>query len=203
MVPSSGMVIWCVASTSSRNASNSLSARSISSTSSTHGLSRNARSTGRATSRRLGRAQVQDRAREVPVVERLGRVDPFEALQPDQRQGQGLCQRLGQRGLARARLALQQQRPVESKGEVGNSGQPLVAEVAGGGQPVPEVCWGGDGGCHVLIIPNAVGRGPPTGWRGPPTGSRGDVDVGPGREVAALDEPRRVRGEVVAGAAIA
>ena len=62
--------------------------------------------------RRLEGAQVQDLAREVPVVERLGGVDALVALQPHQRQLQRLGQRLGERGLARAGLALEQQRPL-------------------------------------------------------------------------------------------
>ena len=103
-MPSSGIVTWYVESTSSRNASNSSSARSTSSTSSTAGLCWSAGSTGRASRKRasyrlfsasstsvaaagrLERAQVQDLAREVPVVERLGGVDALVALQPDQRQ---------------------------------------------------------------------------------------------------------------------
>ena len=59
-----------------------------------------------AAARRLERAQVQDLAREVPVVERLGGVDALVALQPDQRQVERLGDRLGQRGLAGAGLAL-------------------------------------------------------------------------------------------------
>ena len=52
IVPSSGMLTWFVERTSSRNASNSSSARSTSSTRSTAGLSRSARSTGRASRKR-------------------------------------------------------------------------------------------------------------------------------------------------------
>ena len=59
--------------------------------------------------------QVQDLAGEVPVVERLGGVDALVALQPDQRQVQRLGERLGQGGLAGARLALQEQRPAEAR----------------------------------------------------------------------------------------
>ena len=103
------MVTCQVESTSSRNASNSSSARSTSSTRRTAGDSRSARRTGRASRKRssnswsstaatscpvarhgLDGAQVQDLAREVPVVEGLGRVDALVALEPDQRQVQRL-----------------------------------------------------------------------------------------------------------------
>ena len=148
-VPSSGMLTCQVDSTSSRNASNSSSARSTSSTSSTAGLCWSAASTGRASRNRssyrlfsasstsapaaggLERAQVQDLAREVPVVERLGGVDALVALQPDQRQVERLGERLGQRGLAGAGLALEQQRPLHPQRQVGDRRQLVVGEVAG------------------------------------------------------------------------
>ena len=95
------MVTALSASTSSRNASNSSSARSISSISSTDGVVSSACRIGPGdeeapvVERRLERvavvgavargAQVQDLAREVPVVERLAGVDALVALQPDQR----------------------------------------------------------------------------------------------------------------------
>ena len=100
------MVTACSVSTSSRNASNSSSARSTSSTSSTLGAGlqrpqdrpgqqeprrRRARPRSRSrpaapgrAGRRLQRAQVQQLAGEVPVVERLRGVDAVVALQPDQ-----------------------------------------------------------------------------------------------------------------------
>ena len=156
IVPYSGIVTWYVDSTSSRNASNSSSARSTSSTSSTAGLCCRAASTGRASrkrssyklfsasvasiapsrsTRRLQRPQVQDLAREVPVVERLGGVDALVALEPDQRQVQRLRERLGERGLAGAGLALQQQRPLHPQREEGDRGEVVVAQVAGRPEP--------------------------------------------------------------------
>ena len=72
---------------------------------------------------------MQDLAREVPVVERLGRVDALVALQPDQRQVERLGDRLGQRGLAGAGLALEQQRPLHPQREERDRGQRLVAQV--------------------------------------------------------------------------
>ena len=101
-VPSSGIVTLDSASSSNRNASKSSSARSSSSISSTAGSGpgwRIARSSGRGTRNsspkssssassvagRLGGADPQQLARVVPLVERLGGVDPLVALQPDQR----------------------------------------------------------------------------------------------------------------------
>ena len=85
---------------------------------------------GRRAAGRLERAQVQDLAREVPVVERLGGVDALVALQPDQRQVERLGDRLGQRGLAGAGLALEQQRPLHPQREEGDGRQRVVAQVA-------------------------------------------------------------------------
>ena len=102
IVPSSGIVTLASASSSSRNASKSSSARSISSISSTAGpragmleraqqrpadqivgteqlLFAERRAAG------LGEPDAQQLARVVPLVERLGRVDPLVALQADQR----------------------------------------------------------------------------------------------------------------------
>ncbi len=84
----------------------------------------------RAAGDRLHRPQVQDLAREVPVVERLRGVDALVALQPHQRQVQGLGDRLGEGGLAGAGLALEEQRPLHRQGEVGDGGQRVVAQVA-------------------------------------------------------------------------
>ena len=95
------------------------------------GSSRPPRRARRAAGDRLERAQVEDLPREVPVVERLGRVDALVALQPDQRQLERLGDRLGERGLAGAGLALEQQRPLHRQREVGDRGQRVVAEVAG------------------------------------------------------------------------
>ena len=102
IVPSSGTVTAKSESTSSRNASNSSSARSSSSIRSTAPRARRgspAAAAARAGSRartarprarsrlelaRLQRARVEQLARVVPLVERLRRVDPLVALEPDQ-----------------------------------------------------------------------------------------------------------------------
>ncbi len=49
----------------------------------------------------------------VPVVDRLGDVDALVALEPNQLAAGGCSQRLGELGLADARLAFEQQRPVQ------------------------------------------------------------------------------------------
>jgi len=84
--------------------------------------------------RRLQRAQVQELSREVPVVEGLGSVDAVVALQPDQVGAQHLGERLRQRGLARARLPLAEQRTVHLHGEERGRGESVVGQVAGGAQ---------------------------------------------------------------------
>ena len=73
---------------------------------------------------------MEDLTREVPVVERLGGVDALVALQADQRQVERLGQSLGQRRLAGAGLALEQQRALHGESQVGDRGQLVVAQVA-------------------------------------------------------------------------
>ncbi len=124
---------------------------------------------------------MQDLAREVPVVERLGGVDALVALQPDQRQLEALRDRLGERGLAGAGLTLEQQRPLHLQREERHRRQRVVGEVAGPAEA------GGDGG----------------GRREAPCrqGYSGRWQVGrrrrrAGGEIAALDELGVVVGEV-------
>src|SRR5699024_5672946 len=57
---------------------------------------------------RLDRAQMQDLASEVPVVQRLGGVDALVALQPDERQAESLGESLRERSLAGAGLAFEE-----------------------------------------------------------------------------------------------
>ena len=182
ILPSSGIVTANSDSTSSRNASNSSSARSISSISSTDlgcaappgsaGRAGTARCTAptrrppdrvrrRAGGDRLDRAQMQDLAREVPVVERLRRVDALVALQPDQLRAPDLGQRRGQRGLADAGLALQQQRPAQGVGQIGRRADPGVGQVAGGGQRHGEGLGGRER--RVRSVRGAAGDGLGTG----------------------------------------
>ena len=152
-MPSSGTVICQSDSTSSRYASNSSSARSISSISSTGGgPSRGsiARSSARLTRKRswyssassasvaapgglaagLGGPQVEQLAGVVPVVDGLGGVDALVALQADQLAAGPAAEHLGHLGLADAGLALEQQRPAQRQRQEHRRGQPLVGEVA-------------------------------------------------------------------------
>ena len=81
--------------------------------------------------RRLGGAQVQQLAAEVPVVERLAGLQALVALQPVERPAGDLGQRVRQRRLADARLALEEQRAVHDQRQVGRRRQPLVGQVPG------------------------------------------------------------------------
>ena len=82
----------------------------------------------------LDGAQVQDLAREVPVVERLRGVEALVALQPDELRAGRLGERAGERGLADAGVALEEQRAAQSQRQVAGRGQPVVGQVAGGRQ---------------------------------------------------------------------
>jgi hypothetical protein len=78
----------------------------------------------------LGGAQREQLARVVPVVERLMDVDALVALQADEPRAGGGGERLGDLGLADARLALDQQGLAELAGEVDGCGLRAVGEVA-------------------------------------------------------------------------
>ncbi len=71
---------------------------------------------GEVVAPRLGQPDPEQLSRVVPLVQRLGGVDPLEALQPDQRRVEQLGQRLGGLRLADPRLALEQQRLRQSYG---------------------------------------------------------------------------------------
>ena len=83
---------------------------------------------------RLDRAQVQDLARKVPVVERLRRVEALVALQPDERRSGRVGQGLRERGLADARVAFQEQRPAQPHRQEAGRGEAVVGQVAGLGE---------------------------------------------------------------------
>jgi hypothetical protein len=73
---------------------------------------------------------VEQLARVVPLVERLGDVDALVALQPDQLTAGDERERSGELGLSRARLTLQEQRPRHrARRETRPSPEPLVSEV--------------------------------------------------------------------------
>ena len=193
-------------STSSRNASNSSSARSTSSTSSTLGVVSSACSSGRATrnaaavqlglQRRrvrlavggLGRAQVQDLPREVPVVQRLGGVDALVALQPDQRGVQDRGDGAGQGGLAHPGVPLEEQGSVQPQREEHRRGQPAVGEVVRTGEP----------GRHPVGIDDPVRQ------QARPVGG-GHAQLGPGRRLQrpAGQDPRQVLAELRVGVEVA
>ena len=173
IVPSSGIVTAASASSSSRNASKSSSARSISSISSTAGrgpgcsqraqqrprdqvLAAEQRVLGqRASSLASASRMRQQLARIVPLVQRLGGVDPVVALQPDQRRVEHRGQRLGGLGLAHPGLPLQQQRLREAEAEEQRGGQPLVDQVVDGGEPLRQRL---DVGREVLAAPWSLRR---------------------------------------------
>ena len=136
---------------------------------------------------------MEDLAGEVPVVEGLARVDPLVALQPDERQVQRLGDRLGERGLAGARLALEEQRPAQREGEVADGRQRVVDEVPGASEAFGQVGGGIHCGLHSPIITPM----------GPLGNGGGYVAVDAAGEVAALDESHVVRREVVARAPVA
>jgi hypothetical protein len=77
----------------------------------------------------LRRAQRQELARVVPVVQRLVEVDALVALQADQARAGRAGQRLGHLRLAHARLALDEQRLAQLAGQEHRGGQGAVGEV--------------------------------------------------------------------------
>ena len=117
---------------------------------------------------------MEDLAGEVPVVERLAGVDALVALQAHQRQLEAGRERLGQRGLARARLALEEERALHAVGEEDDGGELVVGEVAGRAQAGGHV----GGGVHGVRLR-------PARWS--------DVGAGPGIDVDARSRGRRTR----------
>jgi hypothetical protein len=80
----------------------------------------------------LGGVQRPDRqelARIVPLVQRLGGVDPLVALEPDQPASQQLGEDLGHLRLADARLTLEQQRLVQREGEMDRGRESPIRQV--------------------------------------------------------------------------
>ncbi len=90
---------------------------------------------------RLGRPQVQQLPRVVPVVHGLGGVDALVALEADQLAVRPRRQHLGDLGLADAGLALEQQRSLQRQGEEDRGGQSLVGEVPVLGERSVDVGW--------------------------------------------------------------
>ena len=86
----------------------------------------------------LGEPDAQQLARVVPLVQRLGRVDPVVALKADQRRLEDGRERLGRLGLADPGLALEQQRLGQAQAEEHRRREALVDEVVDGGEPLGE-----------------------------------------------------------------
>jgi hypothetical protein len=79
---------------------------------------------------RAARAQLQQLARIVPVVQRVVDVDALVALQPDERRAGRRGECLGELGLPDAGLAFEQQRAAQLQSEVDDGPKTLVDEVA-------------------------------------------------------------------------
>ena len=148
-VPSSGMVTWKSASTSSRNASNASSLRSSSSISSTGapaGSGSSACSSGRLIRKRsentscwmrvavvlasgLGGADRDHLRGVVPLVDRGRDVETLVALQPDQPAAERRRQHLGDLGLADAGLAFEEDRPAHLQRQEQHGRERPVGEI--------------------------------------------------------------------------
>ena len=155
-VPSSGIVTWKSASTSSRNASKASSARSSSSISSTGapaGSGSSACSSGRLIRNRSENTSCSSRSRScvafgfgdadrdhlrgvVPFVDRRGDVEALVALQADEAAAERRGQHLGDLGLADPGLALEEQRPAHLEREKQHGRERPVGEIVGGREQI-------------------------------------------------------------------
>jgi hypothetical protein len=93
--------------------------------------------------RRLGEADLHHLARDVPLVRGLGDVEALVALHAQQHRLQRPRQRLGELGLADARLALEEQRPAQRQRQEDGGAEPAVGEIADVREPADH---GVDGG---------------------------------------------------------
>jgi hypothetical protein len=114
---------------------------------------------------RLRRADGEQLAPVVPVVDRVVEVDPLVALQPDQASAGGARQRPRDLGLAHARLALQQQRLLELGGEVDGRRQAPVGEVALAGQGPRDVGRSGERFGYAAASSSARRQSTRARWR--------------------------------------
>ena len=108
---------------------------------------------------RVGEPDAEQLARVVPLVERLGGVDPLVALQAHERRVEHRRERLRGLRLADAGLALEQQRLRQAHAEEDRRREPLVDEVVDRGEPPRERLDVGDERAHL------VGRSPVTRGR--------------------------------------
>ena len=146
-VPSSGMLTWKSDSSSSRNASNSSSALSISSISRTTVRGDDDRAQQRTLEQVVAREQMlgdlfpaqplmliglqaQELLLIIPFVERARFVETLVTLQPDKFGAEHLGQHLGDLGLARAGRTFDQQRLFEREREKDRGLDALVGDVA-------------------------------------------------------------------------
>ena len=91
---------------------------------------------------RVENAQFEQLARVVPLVQRVADVEPFVALQANQIGAERGGHRGGQRGLADAGLALEEQRPLQAEREKQRNGKAAVRHVVLVGEALLKV---GDG----------------------------------------------------------
>ena len=102
---------------------------------------------------RLGQADLDQLPRVVPLVHRVGDVEPLIALQADQVGPERRREHLRDLGLADAGLALQQQRSVQLQREVDRSRQTVVGDVQMVREQAPQLVDGGRCGCgHGRVI---------------------------------------------------
>jgi len=94
----------------------------------------NGRAMRNRTRRGLHGPQVQHLPRKVPVVQRLRRVQPLVALQPNQLEPGGLGQGGRERGLADAGIPLEEHGPALLEREKADDRQPFVGEITDLGQ---------------------------------------------------------------------
>ncbi len=151
------MVIWKSESSSSRNASNSSSARSSSSmrrtgagvaraddrspraaagAAGTRARRRRARWPAARLAARFEQADLEDLPRVVPLVDRALEIEALVALEPDQRAIEHRGQHLGDLGLADAGLALEEERLAETQREEHRGGETAIRHVVRGPQPL-------------------------------------------------------------------
>jgi hypothetical protein len=85
------------------------------------------------------RADVEQLAGVAPVVQRVRDVDALVALKPDQASVEHLRQHFCQLGLADARLAFEQQRPLEEIHQPQRGRDVAIGDIADGGEAVGDV----------------------------------------------------------------
>ena len=86
----------------------------------------------------VGEPDAEQLAGVVPLIQRLGRIDPLVALQADQRRIEHGRQRQRRLGLADSRLALEQQRLGQPEAEEDRGRQTLIDEVVDRGESLGE-----------------------------------------------------------------